>query len=453
MVRAGQDGEEPVTGIDDVVPDTSADARTVADVRRGRKDSNGDPIAKLYWRKAPDYAVYKTEDRGVLVHYADDRDTALKQRRALAPLTPLRDEVDGLVQGWRTARGRGFFGLSNPARMNHKADCADRRVGGALIQGLEEDIPGAQLLLEKIKGDILNERIAWARFEYLMTAFATGVAVMFLAWLLAAVLPLDDAGGAGGAAVGERMAGVGVIVLALAVAAAAGTLLAERSHPALRATWLFVIVAIPIVALLIWPAAATIGPVSADYAPAVSMWRGAAAGAVGAFFSIALAIRGRTVLPDLLRTANMMDAVLRVVIGAIAGTVLIALIAGRVVQFSFAGAVPTTLSILIAGFIAGFAERLVPDLLEKVSAKSVEFNPELAAARARQVKLAEAADGGAAKAQPASGAAAFVEDEADNGPVNDNDLDAPKEGFSTLGDDENTQDEELPPAIGGVARS
>lgn len=421
-------------------------AATVADVRRDGKDINGDLICKLYWRKPPYYAVYKTADRGVLIHFADDPDDALKQRRELAPLTPLRDEIDGLVQGWRTAEGRGFFGLSSPDRLHAKAECSDRRVGGALIQALEEDPPGAQVLLEKIKGDILNERVAWARFEYLLTAFAAALAGMFAAWLLASLLPFSR--GPDGWA--ERMREAGLILLALAATIGVGVWTTKDSHPAARGGLLFAIIAIPVVAILIWPAT-ELTPVDADYGYGVLMWRGAAAGAVGAFFSIALAIRGRTVLPDLLRTANMMDAMLRVVIGAIAGSVLIALIEGEVVTFKFAER-GSPLFVLIAGFLAGFAERLVPDLLEKVAAKPVEFNAELAASRQRQAKVVDDA-ATAGKTAQRDGTGTPVREDAVNDNAGDTDVDAPREGFNALNDDENTQDDELPPAIGGVAKS
>lgn len=437
----------PIAAPNAVDGDDCAGAQWVADIRPNRKDAVGGVICNLYFRRPPDYAVYRTKERGVLVHFSDNRDDELRQRSEMAPLMPLRDEIDGLVQGWRNHEGHGFFGLTNPRRLNSKAECCDRRVGGALMQALERDVPGAQVVLEKIKADVLNERIAWARFEYLLTAFAAVLVAMFTAWLLGSLLPFDPGGDAPRWA--DRMRNAGLILLALAATIGASIWTADRDHPVMRGILVVATLAIPVFAILIWPAT-EIRPVDAYYEQGVDMWRGAAAGGIGAFFSIALAIRGRTVLPDLLRTSNMMDAVLRILIGVIAGTVLIALIRGQVVTFPFAKSPLTPVSVLIVGFIAGFAERLVPDLLEKVAAKPVEFNAELAASRQRQARAAEDSDAKAAR-RDGTGTPAARED-AVNDNVVDTDMDAPREGFDALNDDENTQDEELPQAVGGVAK-
>lgn len=104
----------------------------------------------------------------------------------------------------------------------------------------------------------------------------------------------------------------------------------------------------------------------------LDLWRAAAAGSVGAFFSLALSVHGRTILPDLQRTANGLDALLRIVIGVIAAIVLVGLIRSGAVSLTFGSASLTNQQtawayVLLVGFLAGFSERLVADLLAQTA--------------------------------------------------------------------------------------
>ena len=96
------------------------------------------------------------------------------------------------------------------------------------------------------------------------------------------------------------------------------------------------------------------------------------AGAIGVLLSIAIAIRGRTVLVDGNRQTNIMDAALRVLIGVISAAALFLLLdSGAVDNLQIGSAQlagsPSWQATLLVGFAAGFLERLVPDLLEKAA--------------------------------------------------------------------------------------
>jgi hypothetical protein len=101
------------------------------------------------------------------------------------------------------------------------------------------------------------------------------------------------------------------------------------------------------------------------------LWLAAKAGLVGAAFSIALAIRNRTVALDTELLANVTDGTLRLLIGAIASGVLLLLLACGILptlkigDANFSGGGLTWQMVLIVGFVGGFFERLVPDLLDK----------------------------------------------------------------------------------------
>jgi hypothetical protein len=164
----------------------------------------------------------------------------------------------------------------------------------------------------------------------------------------------------------------------------------------------------------------------------------AGAGTVGAFFSVAIAITGRTILTDLRTRDNAADAILRVVIGAIAAAVLLGLILTKMVDFQFGGRAfdKSLVSIMLIGFAAGFSERLVPDLLKQATAKVVGVPPPNPPA------------GGAA-----ANSAAAITGNANNGPSADSSPPAPDgcDAMHGVSDAEATADKDLPPATGGVA--
>jgi hypothetical protein len=99
------------------------------------------------------------------------------------------------------------------------------------------------------------------------------------------------------------------------------------------------------------------------------LWLAAKAGLIGAAFSIALAIRGRTVALDTDLLDNLTDGTLRLLIGVISAGVLLLLLASGILpslKIGDADIRPSTLTwqmVLVIGFVAGFLERLVPDLL------------------------------------------------------------------------------------------
>lgn len=198
-------------------------------------------------------------------------------------------------------------GWRNSGRKRHKARAEryDRRVADALVVALEGDQESARTILQEIKQDVVDERTSWARFLYLMAAGASVLGVVAL---------------------------IGFI-----------------TSP--------------------WFSKSVFDVAAAT----MDLWRGAAAGALGAFFSIAVGIRSRTVLTDLQARNNSLDAVLRVIMGVLAGTVLISLLKSGAVPLKVGdAAIPGTtgdawMLVMIAGFLAGFSERMVPDLLAKAA--------------------------------------------------------------------------------------
>lgn len=269
---------------------------TVSEIVQGQNDSTGAEIKTVYSKVGNTYAVYGTDER-VMVQFADDETLGSEQRLALAPLNPLRGEINGCIDGWR-----------KPGRIlgDHvsKAKRFDRRTADALTVALQGDQAHAEELLRSIKADILNERYSLGRAWYIFVATLAAIAVFLFFWILSALESSSDVSFAG-------------------------------------------------------------------FVARHNIWLAAGVGCLGALFSIALGIRTREIRTDLELRDNVLDAILRVMIGAVSAVILFSLFRTELVSLRLGnaevklpgeGAAALHAAIVIA-FLAGFAERLVGDFL------------------------------------------------------------------------------------------
>lgn len=110
--------------------------------------------------------------------------------------------------------------------------------------------------------------------------------------------------------------------------------------------------------------------------PSENLWLAARAGLVGALYSIAFALQERRVALDYDRAANITDGVLRLGIGAVSGAVLLLILrsgilpSAKIGEAVMTGDAMTWQIVVVIGFIGGFLERFVPDLLEKYQQKA-----------------------------------------------------------------------------------
>jgi hypothetical protein len=270
-------------------------------VKLDAADDSGNPIKIIYALDRKHYAVYGTEVR-LGVQYSDDPKDARVQRLHVAKIQVLRGQINGLIDGWR---GGGKRNKAKAARF-------DRRGADAIVMALEGDVDDARVALAELKQDIVEDRISWARFYYLIASGLLAAAAVLIAF--AATSKLNDR---------------------------------------------------------------TLGIFACDTWP---LFFAGGAGAIGAFFSIAIGIHNRTVLTDQNMRDNLCDAFLRVMIGVLSAVALMCLLYSKAVTFTgmlnpdYTAAPADSCfqyswsAVITIAFVAGFSERLVPDLLARTEA-------------------------------------------------------------------------------------
>ena len=199
------------------------------------------------------------------------------------------------------------------------------------------------------------------------------------------------------------------------------------------------------------------------------IWMATGLGCLGAFFSIAIGIRGRTIQTDLRLRDNLVDAGLRIVIGAISAVVLFAVFRSQMFGLSLGKAQPITLCVsgpdcrppdidiaIVVAFLAGFSERLVGNLLDSKFVPAIGDPTTVSASQS--IARADVSRTAASRSQadatnplgriePANGKAAPEAPPTDP----DDHLDYCL-CDTELDDDETTDDLDLPKASGGIEK-
>ncbi len=146
----------------------------VSEVRVGGLDAADVSIKSVFVKKAPSYAIYRTDER-VMVHLADAIEEKDRQQEVLAALNPIRGEINGLIDGWRTSRQQDKEALTR---------LFDRRVADSLAIALEGDSATAQALLKSTLEEIAEERQSRGRIEHLVYAAVTTAGMILLAYVV-----------------------------------------------------------------------------------------------------------------------------------------------------------------------------------------------------------------------------------------------------------------------------
>lgn len=370
---------------------------SVNDMMPGGRDLNGRHIVDIYSRQSDRYVVYQTDDR-VVVAYADDPLVQRIQRKRLAVLAVLRSQIDGTLAPWRVKSWKW-------SRLAITARQYDMRVYPALVEALEGRPDLGQAILQQVKADITGEMSSRARLAYVIWSIASALA------LLAACLLID--------AIVQNLSG-------------ADPLLPEHSRRLLLV--------------------------------------GVCTGVLGALYSIAMRIKQREFESDLRRLDYVTDSFVRLSLGAIGAFILGCFLVSGAIEIHFAqdvtpSADPTKSNfiylVLIAGFAAGFIERLVPDLLNSyaIAGRKQDAPPPIparaagapAAARDPVNPGAGAVTGGGVGPGATAEDALFDEDAVTNPSSDEEDVD----GCDAHLDDADlaTPDDQLPPSFSGVAKS
>lgn len=360
---------------------------SVNDIVRGDHDANHFQIIDVYASQTDRYAVYQTEKR-VIIAYSDDPLVQKIQRKRLASLAAQRSEIDGLLNPWRQ-KSAGYSRLVTTARQ------FDGRVASALIEALEGETDAAKAILTNIQADLSGELASRARLGYVAWSLVSAVLVLAVCWLLNSII---------GDYFGDAM-------------------ISARDRR------------------LILAAMST--------------------GVLGALYSIAMRIEQRALTSDVRRLDYFTDSFVRLGLGAMGAFILGCFLVSGAIEIHFGNGVnpgagdktgPNFIFlILIGGVLAGFVERLVPDLLNSyaIAPRPAPAPPPAVPSPVAAIKGAEK---GSLAASELRSEQPLPQDEAavTNLPSAEEDID----GCDVHLDDpaQATSDEDLPPTSGGVAR-
>ncbi|MGO7919455.1 hypothetical protein ACC755_09845 [Rhizobium ruizarguesonis] len=195
-----------------------------------------------------------------------------------------------------------------------------------------------------------------------------------------------------------------------------------------------------------------------------NVWLAAGFGSLGALFSIAIGIRSREIHTDLRKKDNVLDATLRILIGAVSAFILFSLLKSHLVSIIInrsevildngsqpRGNFSTHLAIVLA-FLAGFSERLVGNFLGTVTLAGIGSQsagpgatPSMVSAREHKEANEQKPMGVPQSPVPSSG-----EDAVDG--QHDHAVDNCLCGIA-LAPEEETDDVNLPKSTGGVEKA
>jgi|GEM_PF-2832164 len=284
---------------------------TVADIRIGEKNFQNKIIEAIYGKVSKLYAVYRTADNQVLVQFADADTQGANQRAELAPLGPMRSEIEVEIEALPGRKLPWDF-LARRSAEDAEAGQQEARAHAArlartLLMALQGDQAGALAEISRQRDEIRNSRASVIRTSHLIFALLSTLAIILLCkWFSTAWFQ-------------------------------------SSLHD--------------------------FGHYTPDY------WAAAAIGGIGALASIAFRIRARDIPVDITNRDNFLDAVLRIGIGAVSAAILFALFDGKLVTLQLGGAAlqlpdgedGKAAWLVILSFTTGFTERLVANFIGGLS--------------------------------------------------------------------------------------
>jgi hypothetical protein len=136
-----------------VLKQTEGDAFPVLRIKEGGTDSQDRLITRVYALRPGKYAVYLAGD--VRIEYADDyAEEAAQRATVVSSVGKSRAEVTSLLVGWGPDRRRVY-------------DC---KIAMALELALEKKPDEARAMIEEAKAELIRERAAAGRLQYLFYA-------------------------------------------------------------------------------------------------------------------------------------------------------------------------------------------------------------------------------------------------------------------------------------------